>query len=190
MLNLVFFGPPGAGKGTQAKLTAKAFELIHLSTGDMLRSEMARETALGKQAKEKVENGELVPDETVIAMIAQRIDKLTDGKGFIFDGFPRTAAQAQALDEMLASRDTQIRTLIELQVPKNELVSRLQARAEKENRSDDKDIRTIENRIKVYHENTLPVKDHYQGQNKYTPIEGTGAIEVINQRINEAVENL
>lgn len=190
MLNIILFGPPGAGKGTQAKKMAEDFNLVHLSTGDMLRSEMHQESELGLFAREKMEKGELVPDETVIKMIDKKLDEHAGATGFIFDGFPRTTAQAEALDNLLEGRNDDITTLMALEVEKNELISRLQSRAEQEGRSDDKDIATIENRIKVYNENTKPVMDYYRGKGKYTPIDGMGSIEEIYGRISEALKSL
>ena len=190
MLNLILFGPPGAGKGTQAQKIVEKYNLTHLSTGDMLRSEIAAKSDLGMKAKEKMDKGELVPDEVVIGMIEKRIDQEKDTSGFIFDGFPRTTAQAKALDELLAKKSAPISTLVSLEVEKSELVGRLQKRGEIENRSDDQDLATVENRIRVYHENTTPVMEHYKAQGKYSPIDGMGGIDDIFGRISTELDKL
>lgn len=190
MLNIVLFGPPGAGKGTQAAKLLEKYNLIHLSTGDILRSELKAETQLGLEAKKYMEKGELVPDVVVIGMIEGIIDKNADAKGFIFDGFPRTTAQAEALDEMLNKKGTPITTMLALEVEKEELIKRLLLRGKESGRADDQDQSIIENRIKVYNSETTPVKDYYEAQNKYKGIQGMGSIEEIFDRLSIAIDPL
>jgi len=190
MLNLVLFGPPGAGKGTQSDKLIDKYSLIHLSTGDLLRSEIAAETQLGIEAKKYMDKGELVPDEVVIGMIEHKLDDNSDTKGFIFDGFPRTQAQAKALDELLASHNTGISAMLALEVKHQELINRLLNRGKNSGRSDDKDQSIIENRIKVYHNQTCPLIEYYYAQNKFHSIDGMGTIEEIFDRLSERVDNL
>jgi adenylate kinase len=190
MLNIVLFGPPGAGKGTQAAKLLEKYQLVHLSTGDILRSELAAETRLGLEAKKYMEKGELVPDSVVIGMIEGKIDSQSDAKGFIFDGFPRTTAQAEALDKMLNKKETPISLMLSLEVEKEELIKRLLLRGKDSGRADDQDRSIIENRIRVYHAETSPVKDFYAAQNKYKGIEGMGSIEQIFDRLCTAIDSL
>jgi adenylate kinase len=188
MLNLILFGPPGAGKGTQAKYLAETFNLSHLSTGDLLREQLAAGTELGLAAKEIMSKGELVPDSIVIGMIES---KLTDNKstaGFIFDGFPRTVKQAEALDEMLAKHNSNVSVMLSLEVEKEELIKRLMLRGETSGRADDTDPATIENRISVYNEKTAPIIDYYAGQGKHRAIKGVGTIEEIADDLRRTVE--
>lgn len=172
MLNIVLFGPPGSGKGTQSEHLIKQFELIHLSTGDILRTEIAAQSQLGTEAKKRMDKGELVPDEVVISMISGIIEKNKDTKGFIFDGFPRTIAQAEALDEMLSTHSTKVDLLIMLDVDEEVLINRLALRGEKSGRGDDVDINIIHNRIDVYRSQTKPVSKYYKKQGKSFPING------------------
>jgi len=188
MLNIVLFGPPGAGKGTQAEKLLKEYQLVHLSTGDILRGELKSETKLGLEAKKFMEKGELVPDSVVIGMIEGKIDNNANAKGFIFDGFPRTTAQAEALDEMLAKKGTPITIMLAMEVEKDELVKRLLLRGKDSGRADDQDESIIENRIKVYDTETSPVKDFYAAQGKYKGIHGMGSIDEIFDRLCEAIE--
>jgi adenylate kinase len=176
MLNIVLFGPPGAGKGTQAAKLLEKYHLVHLSTGDILRSELAAQTELGKEAKKFMEKGELVPDSVVIGMIEGKISSNASAKGFIFDGFPRTTAQAKALDEMLSKKGIPITIMLALEVEKEELVKRLLLRGKESGRADDQNPEIIENRIKVYNNETTPVKDFYAAQKKYKGVKGTGSI--------------
>ena len=187
MLNLVLFGPPGAGKGTQAEKLIAKYQLVHLSTGDILRGEMKAGTELGKQAKSLIEKGELVPDSVVIGMIASKLDSNKSAKGFIFDGFPRTTAQAEALDKMLAERTLAVSGMIALEVEKQELISRLLNRGKSSGRADDQDMNVIENRINVYNKETSPVKSHYEKQKNYFPINGIGTIDEIFDRICQTI---
>ena len=187
MLNIVLFGPPGAGKGTQAAKLLEKYKLVHLSTGDILRSELAAETGLGVEAKKYMEKGELVPDSVVIGMIEAKIDSNTGANGFIFDGFPRTTAQAEALDIMLNKKDTPISMMLALEVEEKELIKRLLLRGKGSGRVDDQDQSIIENRINVYNAETSPVKDFYAAQNKFTGIQGMGSINEIFDRLCKAV---
>ncbi|UCH15528.1 MAG: adenylate kinase [Bacteroidales bacterium] len=190
MLNIVLFGPPGAGKGTQAEKTIEKYNLIHLSTGDILRSELADQTVLGLEAKKFMDKGELVPDEVVIGMIETKIDRSTDTKGFIFDGFPRTTAQAEALDRLLLKKETGISAMLMLAVEHDELVKRLLNRGKDSGRTDDQDISIIENRIRVYNNETAPLIDYYKQQGKYHAVNGMGTIEEIFQRLCYTIDNL
>ena len=190
MLNIVLFGPPGAGKGTQSERLTEKYKLIHLSTGDVFRANLKNETPLGNLARTYMDKGQLVPDELTIEMLKAEVLKHSSPIGFIFDGFPRTNAQAIALDELLASLNTEISIMLALEVEEEELKKRLLARAEQSGRADDADPAIIENRIAVYNNETAPVKRYYQGQNKFTSIQGTGNIDEITQRIFTALENI
>lgn len=187
MLNLVLFGPPGSGKGTQSQKLIDRYGLIHMSTGDILRTQIAEGTELGKKARAYMEKGELVPDEDVIAMVASRIDREKDPAGFIFDGFPRTTSQAKSLRNMLTERTNRIDLVISLVVPEDELVHRLLKRGQETGRADD-EISVIRNRIEVYNNMTTPVIDFYTLMRKYIPIDGMGTINQIFQRIVERIE--
>ncbi|MBK8807513.1 MAG: adenylate kinase [Bacteroidales bacterium] len=188
MLNIVLFGPPGAGKGTQSELIIKKYDLVHFSTGDILRAEIKAQSALGLKAKQFMDKGELVTDEIVIGMIENKIEQNKNAKGFIFDGFPRTSAHAVALDKILINRNIPISGMIALEVPKDELISRLLLRGKDSGRADDQDQTIIENRIKVYNNETAPVIDYYAKQNKYISILGVGSIEEIFSKIASAID--
>ena len=190
MLNIVLFGPPGAGKGTQAEFLIETFGLHHLSTGDLLRSEIAAGTKLGLEAKSYMEKGELVPDDVVIGMIKSKLEKNKDIKGFIFDGFPRTVEQAKVLDALLNENKTPISGMLNLEVETQELIDRLLHRGKTSGRPDDQDRSVIENRISVYNEKTLPLIQHYKQQNKHFGINGMGKITEITERLKEVVEKL
>jgi len=190
MLNLVLFGPPGAGKGTQAIYLKKKYRLIHLSTGDLLRSQIASATELGLKAKEYIDKGELVPDALVIGMIETKLKQCDNIKGFIFDGFPRTVEQAEALDVLLNNNNTPVNGMLALEVEKQELIDRLLERGKTSGRSDDADVSVIENRITVYNEKTAPLAEYYGKQEKFYSINGMGSIEDIAERLNKAVEQL
>ncbi|MBS7566276.1 adenylate kinase [Mucilaginibacter sp. Bleaf8] len=188
MLNLVLFGPPGAGKGTQSQNLIEKYGLIHLSTGDLLRSEIAQGTTLGLEAKKLMDEGLLVPDEVVIGMISNKLDTNPDAKGFIFDGFPRTVAQATALDNLLQSKATAISGMIALEVNDAELESRLLLRGKDSGRPDDANPEVIRKRIREYNEKTAPVADFYKGQAKFTSINGIGSIDEIFTAISAVVD--
>jgi len=190
MLNLVLFGPPGAGKGTQAIYLAQTFNLIHLSTGDLLRQEIAAKTDLGRMADEIISKGELVPDSIVISMIEAKLNTPKTTVGFIFDGFPRTVPQAEALDELLRKHNSKVSAMLCLEVDKLELIGRLLKRGLTSGRCDDADAATIENRINVYNEKTAPLINYYAKQEKYHKIQGIGEIEEIAARLKEAVVKL
>ena len=183
MVNFLIFGPPGSGKGTQSIRLAEKFNLIHLSTGDMLRAEIAAGTELGKKMSLIMSKGELVPDEVVIEMIAYKIDNSKDSAGFLFDGFPRTVSQTEALEKMLNARGMKIDSMLVLDVDHDELVKRLIARAELSGRADDKDPSVIENRIDVYKEKTEPIISYCQERGIYQPVKGMGSIDDIFDRL-------
>lgn len=188
MLNLVLFGPPGAGKGTQSERIIKRFDLIHLSTGDIFRANINNSTDLGALAKSYIDQGKLVPDEVTINLIKSEIEKHKDAKGFIFDGFPRTKIQAEALDLFLAEKNTGISGMIALEVPEDELKERLRNRAINSGRTDDANADIITQRIAVYNNETAPVKDFYQQQNKLHLINGKGSIDEITEIIVKTIE--
>jgi adenylate kinase len=176
MLNIVLFGPPGAGKGTQSEKLIAKYTLVHLSTGDILRAEITAGTALGLEAKKLMDQGLLVPDEVVIGMISNKLDANKDANGFIFDGFPRTVAQATALDTLLASKNSAISMMISLVVADDELKSRLLLRGKDSGRADDANPAIIEKRIEEYNSKTAAVASFYETQNKLKSINGIGSI--------------
>lgn len=190
MLNLVLFGPPGAGKGTQSEKLIQKYQLVHLSTGDLLRSQIAAGTELGLRAKSLMDQGLLVPDEVVIGMIESKLTDNQNATGFIFDGFPRTVKQAEALDDLLAHHGTGITTMVALVVDEEELIRRLLKRGETSGRPDDKDEATARRRVSVYNNETMPVAEHYAQQGKYAAISGIGTIddifELVCQKIQQA----
>lgn len=188
MLNIIIFGPPGSGKGTQSEKLLDKFQLKHISTGDLLRAERAAETELGKQANEFICKGELVPDDVVIGMVRNFMVNHTDSKGFIFDGFPRTVNQAIALDSMLDESKTTITCVLGLEVGENELVSRLLLRGLSSGRIDDQDENTIRTRFKEYQNKTLPLQDFYQSQGKYCSIQGAGDLSTIFHSLSACVD--
>ena len=190
MLNIVLFGPPGAGKGTQSEKLIEKYGLVHLSTGDIFRANIKGETELGKLAKSYIDKGQLVPDEVTIKLLESEVNKHNDPKGFIFDGFPRTSAQAEALDAFLTSKGTGITQMLALDVEEEELKTRLLERAKTSGRADDADPAIIQNRINVYNAETAPVKDYYQNQNKFVAINGIGSIEEITSRLYNAIDGV
>lgn len=190
MTNIILFGPPGSGKGTQAKFLAENFELLHISTGDLFRYEIGNNTPLGLEAKSYIEKGELVPDAVTIGMLKNKMDANQGVKGVIFDGFPRTIAQAEALDELLKSRDAEVNAIISLEVEEEEIVQRLLLRGKDSGRADDQDENIIRNRISVYHANTAPVFNYYDAKGKGRKIDGMGSIDDIARRLNETMKAL
>jgi len=188
MLNIVLFGPPGAGKGTQSELIVKQYGLLHLSTGDLFRKHLGEGTDLGKLAQGYMDQGNLVPDAVVIKMVEDQIATESTAKGFIFDGFPRTVHQALALDKMLLKHNLSITGMLSLEVEASELRIRLRERGKTSGRKDDQDDVKIENRIKVYNEETKPVADYYKQQDKYVSIKGIGSITSIFQLITHKLD--
>lgn len=188
MLNLVLFGPPGAGKGTQSEKLIEKYKLVHLSTGDILRSEITQGTALGLEAKKLMDQGTLVPDQVVIGMISNKLDSNKDARGFIFDGFPRTVAQAEALDELLKSKSSSISGMVALEVNSDELEKRLLLRGKESGRPDDANPEVIRKRIVEYNSKTAPVANYYKDQNKFSSINGIGTIDEIFDSICKVVD--
>ena len=190
MINLVLFGPPGSGKGTQANKLVEKFNLIHISTGDLFRYEMGNDTPLGRQAKSYISKGELVPDEVTIGMLRNKVEAHPDAGGFIFDGFPRTIRQAEALDALLEASGTSVSALIALQVDDAEIVHRIKLRGVTSGRPDDSDENVILNRIEVYKSETTPVFDYYAESGKSHSVNGIGSIGEIFQRLSDIVDRL
>jgi len=189
MLNIVLFGPPGAGKGTQAEKLVSKYNLVHLSTGDIFRANIKGETELGKLAKTYIDGGNLVPDEVTIKMLESEVDKNPNAEGFIFDGFPRTTPQANALEVFLQGKNTSISVMLALSVSEEELIKRLLLRGKDSGRADDANEEVIANRIKVYNNQTAVVADFYSAQNKFEKIDGIGSIEDIFERLSKAIDN-
>ena len=187
MFNLVLFGPPGSGKGTQSENILKAYRLMHISTGDLLRDEVGRQTPLGIEAKKYMDQGFLVPDEVVIGMISGKIDEQPGARGFIFDGFPRTKAQAEALDKLLEFKNTQIHLVLSLEVPEAELVRRLVSRGETSGRSDDTED-VIAKRIKEYYAKTEAVASHYEAFGKVERVKGDNSIEETFKQLSKEID--
>ncbi len=190
MLNLILFGPPGAGKGTQAQRIIEKYGLIQLSTGDMLRSQIAQKTELGLKAQEIMAKGELVSDEIVVGMIKSIVHGDKSAKGYIFDGFPRTVKQAEALDNLLSEINEEISQLILLEVNDQELIARLLNRGKDSGRADDQDVSIIENRIKVFKEQTTPVMEHYKAKNKAVSVKGVGSLDEISELLYAVLDKL
>ncbi len=190
MLNIVLFGPPGAGKGTQSARLIEKYHLVHLSTGDILRNEIAHGTPLGLEAKKLMDQGLLVPDDVVIGMIRNKISAYPNALGFIFDGFPRTQAQAAALDKLLGEKGSSITRMLALNVEDEELIRRILGRGQDSGRADDSDPVVIRKRIEEYNKKTAPLIDYYKGQQKYTPIIGKGSVDEIFDLLCDAIESL
>lgn len=182
-MRLIFIGPPGAGKGTQAERVVETYQLAHLSTGDMLRAARDAQTEVGKQAEQYMSKGELVPDEIIVEIVRQRLQESDCQKGYLLDGFPRTIAQAEALDSMLASEDSPLDGVLELRVPEDELKQRLAGRG----RADDKP-EVIEQRLVAYREQTAPLLDYYEKKGLLKPIDGLGTVDEIFQRIRNTLD--
>lgn len=188
--NLILFGPPGSGKGTQAKFLEKRFHLIQVSTGDLFRYELGNNTQLGMKAKEYMNKGQLVPDSITIEMLKNKLDQFPDCKGFIFDGFPRTIPQAEALDEFLNSRGERVNGLLSLKVEEEEIVKRLLERGKSSGRADDANEEVIRKRIRVYHQETSPVYDFFHRKALSSEIQGMGTIEEIHERLSNKIADL
>lgn len=190
MKNMILFGPPGSGKGTQAVKLAVHYNLLHLSTGDMFRYEIKNNTPLGQRAKSYMDRGELVPDEITIEMLRERVESAKDVTGIIFDGFPRTVAQAEALDQMLEEISGPIKALLLLDVPDEEIVKRILLRGETSGRKDDLDEKVIRNRIEVFNRETTPVFDYYNQKDIAFKVDGVGSVDEIFHRICRTLEQL
>jgi adenylate kinase len=188
MINLILFGPPGSGKGTQAEKLVNKYKLLHISTGDLFRYEMGNDTPLGLEAKSYIEKGELVPDSVTVGMLRNKVEANPDVLGYIFDGFPRTVPQAAALDNLLSENDNEVSGLLMLDVPDEELVVRLLNRGKTSGRADDNDESIIRNRIQVYKNETTPVFDYYESKYKAQKVDGVGSIDEIFDRLCKEVD--
>ena len=188
MKHVLLFGPPGAGKGTQAKLLVDKYKFEHLSTGDMLRDEIKRATEIGLQAKKIIDSGQLVPDDIVAEMVRNRIKNLKNSTGIIFDGFPRTVAQAQKLDEIMSAGNQKISMMIAIDVNNEEIIKRILERGKISQRSDDQNVETIKNRIDAYNSQTSILADYYRQQKKYKSVHGIGSIEDIFNKICKLID--
>ncbi len=189
MLNVVIFGAPGSGKGTQSELIVENFGLTHISTGEVLRGEIERQTDLGKIADEYISKGQLIPDDVIIKVLGNLIDRNPNSKGFIFDGFPRTIAQGEALDKILKERSMQVTVVLNLDVAEEELVQRLLKRGEECGRCDD-NLETIQARLRVYHAQTEPLKEFYKKRGQHINIKGIGSVEDIYAKIHEVLDKI
>ena len=190
MINIVLFGKPGAGKGTQAEFLKKKYNLIHLSTGDIFRYNIKGDTELGKLAKTYMDKGELVPDAVTIKMLESECNKNPNSSGFLFDGFPRTISQAEALDAFLASKNDKITATVALEADDEILVKRLLERGKTSGRPDDQDEEKIRNRYQEYNEKTAPLMDYYKGQNKFHSVNGIGSINEITERLSLVIDSI
>jgi adenylate kinase len=190
MINIVLFGKPGAGKGTQAEFLKGKYNLTHLSTGDIFRFNIKNDTDLGKLAKTFMDKGDLVPDEVTIQMLQSEVDKNPQSAGFLFDGFPRTLTQAAALDKFLESKGQNITATVALEADDDILVARLLERGKTSGRPDDQDEEKIRNRYQEYNEKTAPLMDYYKGQQKFYAVDGIGTIEEVTKRVSKVIDNL
>ena len=188
MFNLILFGPPGSGKGTQSEKIIEKFHLVHLSTGGLLRSQIAQQTALGLEAKKLMDKGHLVPDEVVVGMISTALEENPQAKGFLFDGFPRTAAQAEALDSLLEIKKTPVKVMLALDVSEDELVKRILKRGQSSGRTDDTDEAIIAARVAEYKNKTEAVADYYRKSDKVVMVPGEGSIDEIFVRLSVEIE--
>ncbi len=188
MINIILFGPPGSGKGTQAAKLVDRYQLVHISTGDLFRYEIGNKTPLGLEAKSYIDKGELVPDSVTIGMLNNKVESHPEAKGFIFDGFPRTIPQAQALDTLLEEKGSPVAALLALQVDDAEIVERIKLRGKSSGRPDDNDEATIRNRILVYKNETTPVYDYYNLQHKSHSVNGVGGVGDIFERLCELID--
>ena len=184
----ILFGPPGAGKGTQAGAIVKKYNLCHISTGELLRAEIAAGSELGKQAKALIERGDLVPDSVVEGMLESKFRTTTGVNGFLLDGFPRTISQANDLDGILAKSGEKVDCVVSIMIPDEMIAERIAHRASIEGRADDADPKTIQNRIRTYHDKTEPLFDFYKAQGKYSEADGTGTIEQVQQAISDIMD--
>jgi adenylate kinase len=190
MINIVLFGKPGAGKGTQAEFLKEKYNLTHLSTGDIFRYNIKNDTELGQLAKTFMDKGDLVPDEVTIKMLESEVDKNPHSSGFLFDGFPRTLAQAAALDSFLESKGQSITATVALEANDEILVQRLLERGKTSGRPDDQDEEKIRNRYQEYNEKTAPLMHYYNTQGKFHAVDGIGSIEEVTQRLSKVIDNL
>lgn len=188
MINLVLFGAPGAGKGTQAERLQEKYNLVHISTGDVFRYNIKNETELGKLAKSYIDEGKLVPDQVTIDMLHSEVDKHPDAEGFIFDGFPRTIAQAENLDELLQTKNATVNAMLTLDVADEILIQRLLDRGKISGRKDDANEEIIRKRLEVYYDQTHIVKEHYKSLNKFYKIDGVGSIDEITERLSTIID--
>ena len=189
MFNLILFGPPGSGKGTQSEKIIEKFHLVHLSTGDLLRSQIAQQTALGLEAKKLMDKGHLVPDEVVVGMISTALEENPQAKGFLFDGFPRTAAQAESLDKLLDFKKEPIKVMLALDVSEEELIKRIVKRGETSGRSDDMDHDIIAARVAEYKNKTEAVADYYRQTDKVVMVPGEGSVDDIFGRLSKEIDS-
>ena len=190
MINIVLFGKPGAGKGTQAEFLKDKYNLTHISTGDVFRYNIKNETPLGKEAQAFINNGELVPDSLTIKMLQDEVEKNSQSRGFLFDGFPRTIAQADALDAFLATKNWDVTATVALEADDEILVARLLERGKTSGRSDDQDEEKIRNRYQEYNEKTAPLIEYYQNQNKFYSVNGIGTVAEVTTRLSSVIEEL
>lgn len=188
MFNMILFGPPGSGKGTQSEKLVDKYGLVHLSTGNLLREEISNKTPLGLEAKNFIDRGQLVPDEVVIGMIDSSLEHHKDASGFLFDGFPRTTAQAEALDKLLALKKTEISLVLALEVTEEELIKRLLHRGTTSGRSDDTNETVIHERFSVYRNETAPIADHYKRLKRFQSIKGEGTVEEIFNAVRQVID--
>lgn len=190
MLNIILFGPPGAGKGTQSEKLISKYNLTHIATGDLFRKHLGEGTELGKLAQKYMDEGNLVPDKVVIGMVDEKVKENADAEGFIFDGFPRTVPQAKALDKLMEDKGHPIAGMLALDVPEDELKRRIKERGKTSGRTDDQDEEKINNRIKVYLDETLPVANYYEQQGKFAKVHGVGSIDEIFESLTKEIDKL
>ena len=190
MINIVLFGKPGAGKGTQAEFLKEKYQLVHISTGDVFRYNLKNDTELGKQARVFMDSGDLVPDELTTKMLIDEVNKNLDAKGILFDGYPRTISQAEALDAFLPTIGSQVTATVALEADDEVLVARLLERGKTSGRVDDQDEEKIRNRYQEYNEKTAPLMDYYKAQNKFHAVDGIGSIQEITERLTQVIDNL
>ena len=190
MINIVLFGKPGAGKGTKAEFLKEKYQLVHISTGDVFRYNLKNDTELGKQARVFMDAGDLVPDELTTKMLIDEVNKNLDAKGILFDGYPRTISQAEALDAFLPTIGSQVTATVALEADDEVLVARLLERGKTSGRVDDQDEEKIRNRYQEYNEKTAPLMDYYKAQNKFHAVDGIGSIQEITERLTQVIDNL